>query len=543
MEIQEVHGPCSLIIASAAQANCHASVLKQPDIGEHEMKRTSYWLDSTSLPRFPSLARDLRVDVAVIGGGITGVTAAYLFKKSGFRVALLERQRCARLDTGQTTAHLTWVTDRRLHELVSDFGKESAKAVWEAGFAAIDQIATNIRNEDLKCDFKWVPGYLHTSLRGDPEKERDGLERDAELAAEFGFVAQFLESIPHFNRPGVQFSNQAKFHPVKYLSGLAQLVPGKGSYIFENSAAERFDDNPLTVHVGTHKVRCDYIVLATHTPLMGTTGLVSATLLQTKLSLYTSYVLGAKLPPGTLPEASFWDTGDPYYYLRNDRRRGFDFAILGGEDHKTGQEEDTESAYGRLKQVLHDLLPSATATHRWSGQVIETNDGLPFIGETAKRQFTATGFAGNGITFGTLGAMMALDAFQEKRNPWSELFDVSRKKLKGGTWDYIKENKDYPYYLVRDWLGGAEGKSLKQVPRGQGKILNLNGRKVAAYRDESGKVSLRSPVCTHLKCIVGWNNAEKTWDCPCHGSRFKATGEVITGPAEEDLAEIPLPKP
>jgi Rieske Fe-S protein len=275
---------------------------------------------------------------------------------------------------------------------------------------------------------------------------------------------------------------------------------------------------------------------------MGTTGLVSATLFQTKLSLYTSYVLGAKLPKGLLPEAAFWDTSSPYYYLRIDRRRGFDFAILGGEDHKTGQESDTESPYRRLHQKLEEILPSAHVTHRWSGQVIETNDGLPFIGETANQQFAATGFAGNGFTLGTLGAMMAVDAFLGKKNPWSELFQVSRKKLKGGTWDYLKENKDYPYYVLRDWLGGTEGKSLKQLRKSQGKILHLEGKKMAAYRDQKGKVSLLSPVCTHLKCIVRWNNAEKTWDCPCHGSRFNATGEVLTGPAEEDLEKIRLAK-
>jgi glycine/D-amino acid oxidase-like deaminating enzyme/nitrite reductase/ring-hydroxylating ferredoxin subunit len=509
---------------------------------ENDMKSMSYWLDSAILPKFPSLLRDLHVDVVVVGGGITGITAAYLFKKSGHKVALVERQRCGRVDSGQTTAHLTCVTDRRLHELVSDFGKESAKAVWEAGFAAIDQIAAIIRNEKLKCDLKWVPGYLHASLKGDAKKEREGLEKDAQLAQELGFEAEFLDSIPYFKQPGVRFSNQAKFHPLKYLSALARMIPGKGSYLFENAAAETFEEKPLTVHAGSHKIRCDYIFLATHTPLMGTTGLVSATLFQTKLSLYTSYVLGASLPRGLLPEASFWDTGNPYYYLRVDRRRGFDFAILGGEDHKTGQESDTELPYRRLKQMLREILPSAEVTHRWSGQVIETNDGLPFIGETAKQQFTATGFAGNGFTFGTFGAMMAVDAFLGKKNPWSELFDVSRKKLKGGMWDYLKENKDYPYYLLRDWLGRADGTSLKQLRKGQGKILNLAGKKVAAYRNQNGKVSLRSPVCTHLKCIVGWNKAEKTWDCPCHGSRFKATGEVLTGPAEEDLEEIPLPK-
>jgi Rieske Fe-S protein len=174
--------------------------------------------------------------------------------------------------------------------------------------------------------------------------------------------------------------------------------------------------------------------------------------------------------------------------------------------------------------------------------VIETNDGLPFIGETAEKQFVATGFSGNGMTFGTLGAMMAVDAMQGRRNPWQDLFAVNRRKLRGGTLDYLRENKDYPFYLVRDWLAGSEGSSLRALKRGQGKILKLDDRKVAAYRSDDGKVSLCSPVCTHLQCIVAWNDAERTWDCPCHGSRFKPTGEVISGPAEEPLERLAVPE-
>jgi Rieske Fe-S protein len=224
-----------------------------------------------------------------------------------------------------------------------------------------------------------------------------------------------------------------------------------------------------------------------------------------------------------------------------DRHHGFDYAIFGGQDHKTGQETDTASAYQRLEEALRKIFPEAELDHRWSGQVIETPDGLPYMGETASRQFAATGFGGNGMTFGTLGAMMAVDAFLKRKNPWSDLFAIDRKEFKAA-WDYLKENKDYPYYFVRDWVGGTEGKSLSALKRNEGKILRLAGRKVAAFRDEHGKVSLCSPVCTHLKCIVAWNNAEKTWDCPCHGSRFKATGEVIAGPAEEDLEKLPLPE-
>jgi Rieske Fe-S protein len=345
--------------------------------------------------------------------------------------------------------------------------------------------------------------------------------------------------VPFFHLAGVKFAHQAIFHPRKYLAALVQQIPGKGSHVFENSGASEVQEKPLAVKVGDTTVRCRDIVMATHNPLVGTANLLGATLFQSKLALYTSYVLGARLRPEKIPEASFWDTSDPYYYLRVERRRGFDYAIFGGEDHKTGQADNTEAVYARLEKRLRQFAPDAAIDHRWSGQVIETNDGLPFIGELAEHQFGATGFAGNGMTFGTLGAMMAVDAILGHKNPWQDLFDPGRKKIRGGTWSYVKENKDYPYYLVRDWIGGTEGKSLRALKRGQGKILHLDGKKVAAYRNDDGAVTLCSPVCTHLKCIVGWNDAERTWDCPCHGSRFKPTGEVISGPAEEPLEQLP----
>lgn len=501
------------------------------------MKTTSFWLDTQSLPRFPFVKTGLTVDVVVVGGGITGVTAAYLLKRAGLRVALLERERCGGVDTSFTTAHLTCVTDLRLHDLTQKFGEEHARAVWDAGCAAIDQIAANIEAEGIPCDFKWLPGYLFAALDG-KEPDIASLQKDATLATKFGFGAEFVEAVPYFASPGVQFANQARFHPLKYLKGLLKKIPGEGSHVFEHSEAAEFAAKPLTVTVRNQKIRARYVVLATHTPLMGKSGLISATLFQTKLSLYTSYVLGAKLPKNAVPEALYWDTSAPYHYVRVEQRRGFDYLILGGEDHKTGQESDTEVPYARLTRKMQEWLPKALIDHRWSGQVVETNDGLPFIGETDESQFIGTGFAGNGITFGTLTGMMAVDAFLGRKNPWSELFSPHRKKLRGGTWTYLKENKDYPYYMVREWLAGAEAKSVKTVKRGQGKILNLNGHKVAAYRDDEGKVTLCSPVCTHLKCIVAWNPAEHTWDCPCHGSRFKPTGEVMSGPAEEDLRKL-----
>ncbi|HEY1718039.1 MAG TPA: FAD-dependent oxidoreductase [Verrucomicrobiae bacterium] len=498
----------------------------------------SHWFSTATLPRFKSISRDIKVDAVIIGGGLTGITAAYLLKKSGAKVALLERGRCAAADTGHTTAHLTYVTDYRLHQIAKTFGHEGAKTFWEAGIAALDQIHEIVKTVSPRCDFKWIPGYLHASLNGENKKDRVSLERDAELAREFGFESEFVKKVPYANGCGVRFDHQAKFHPLKYLAPLLKKIDGGGSHVFENTEAGEIESNPLIVHAGRYKIRCDYLMIATHTPLMGKSNLFKSTLFQSKLSLYTSYVLGAQLPRGLLPEALFWDTTEPYYYLRVDAGKKFDYAIFGGEDVKTGQEDNAQLVFKRLEAKLNKILPAAKVQDRWLGQVVETNDGLPFIGENDGQQFIATGFCGNGFTLGTLSAVMARDRFLGRKNPWFELFAVNRKKFHGGTWRFLKENADYPFYLLRDRLAKAEGESLTDLKRGEGKILKLGGKKVAAYRAENGKVTLRSPVCTHLGCIVRWNNADKMWDCPCHGSRFKTDGEVFSGPAESPLAKI-----
>ncbi|MEO6004028.1 MAG: FAD-dependent oxidoreductase [Opitutus sp.] len=498
----------------------------------------SYWIDSAPLPEHPPLRRDVDVDVIIVGGGITGITAAFLAKKAGKTVALIDRDRCAMIDTGHTTAHLTAVTDLRLTEIKHTFGRHAARATWDAGLAAIDQIVKLIRQEDIDCDFHWVPGYLHASLRNVDAKKIKELEDEATFARELGIKAEMQGAVPIFGVPGIKFSHQAIFHPRKYLAALLKVIPGGGSHVFEQTNADEITDEPLAVKSGGHAIRGKYLILATHTPLQGTTGTLSALLFQTKLALYTTYVVAGRIPKGVRPSASFWDNDDPYDYLRIEPKEDHDYAIFGGEDHKTGQIDNTEEPYRRLETRLRAYLPEITLDHRWSGQVIETNDGLPFIGETSENQFASTGYAGNGMTFGTLGAIMAVDRLLKRKNPWEELFEIDRKKILGSTWSYLMENKDYPFHLVRDWLASGEGDSTSQLAKGEGKILKLDGKKVAAYRDDGGKVTLCSPVCTHLKCIVDWNNAEKTWDCPCHGSRFQPTGEVISGPAEEPLEKL-----
>jgi Rieske Fe-S protein len=344
--------------------------------------------------------------------------------------------------------------------------------------------------------------------------------------------------VPLMDRPGIRFTNQARIQPRTYLAGIAKAFVALGGRIYEHSAADEFCDNPRAIKVAGHTVRGEDFVIATHNPLVGLAGLAGATLFQTKLALYTSYVIAGRVPKGEVPDALWWDTEDPYHYLRVEPHRDFDVVIFGGEDHKTGQVADTEGCYRCLEERLPTIVPRVELTHRWSGQVIETPDGLPYIGRTAEHQYAATGYAGNGLTFGTLAAMMISDAILERSNPWTDLFDPSRKALTRGLWDYLKENADYPYYMIRDRFAGVEAKSLRAVRRGEGKLIERNGATVAAYRDQNGAVTLRSAICTHMGCAVGWNVAERTWDCPCHGSRFKPNGDVIAGPAEAPLSKV-----
>lgn len=508
------------------------------------LETSSYWIDNTPAPKFSALKDDIAVDVLVVGAGITGITAAYLLKRAGCNVALVEKDRCLSGETSFTTAHLTCVTDTLLSELVESFGQDHAQAVWDSQLAAIDMIDRIVWREQLKCQFDWVPAHLFNpsdaTHRPEQSSQAIDLQHEARLASELGFDAELVSKVPVFNTPGVRFANQAKFHPRKYLLALLRLLTaGKGCQVFETTEIEEIEGTPITATTREgYRIHCEHVLIATHVPLQGKAGLVSATVLQSKLVPYNTYVVGGWVPRGSVPEGLYWDTADPYDYLRVDRRHDHDFVIFGGEDHKTGQVEDTRTCFSRLEQRLKLLLPDVSVTHHWSGQVIDTNDGLPYIGETAPRQFAATGFAGNGMTFGTLSAMMFSDHVMGIANPWNELYDPGRTKIKGGLWDYVKENKDYPYYMIRDRFAGSGGRSLRAVKRGAGEVIEVEGKPAAVYRGLDGAIHVRSAVCTHMGCYVHFNDAEHTWDCPCHGSRFKPNGDVLAGPAENPLAEI-----
>jgi len=493
--------------------------------------------DEVSIPRFDSLKGSIQIDVVIIGGGITGLSAAWFLKQSGLKVCVLEREALGRRDTGHTTAHLTCVTDARLGDLVKAFGREQAALVWSAGVTALNLIEQTVTENQIDCEFRRVPGCLHAAI-GRTTDESEELRREVDLAQELGFEAEFLQRVPIVEKPGMLLRDQGKFHPRKYLAALAQMVDGGGCGIYEDSEVTEVESDPLVVVTREARIACDYLVIATHVPLLGARGLLGATLLQSKLAPYSSYVVSGRSLSRPTWDVSLWDTSDPYYYLRIDSGEPFNRVIFGGNDHKTGQESDTDECYRRLEQILHDILPEVEIDHRWSGQVIKTSDGLPFIGESAERQFVATGFNGNGFTFATLAGLMARDAVLGTQNPWQQLFALDRKPLRGGAWDYLKENLDYPYYTVADRVKGPSRKAPGDLKRGEGAIIKRDGRRVACSRDQDGQLHQVSAVCTHMGCLVRWNGAEQSWDCPCHGSRFRMTGEVMAGPAESPLEEV-----
>jgi glycine/D-amino acid oxidase-like deaminating enzyme/nitrite reductase/ring-hydroxylating ferredoxin subunit len=501
------------------------------------MANLSYWSESSEIKRRPPLLKNIAVDTLVVGGGLMGVSAAYLLAKAGQKVALIERDTLTSGDTCHTTAHLTAVTDTRLTDLAKTFGDTGTRALWDAGDAAIQKIREIAAECRIDCDLATIPGYLHLAgATGNDEIEQ--LHSDVKVASRLEIPAEFKDQIPFFATPGIRFPNQARFHPTKYIAGLVKELDKLGCLLFEDTSADEFLDDG-TIKAGGFAIEAGKTIIATHKPITGHAGQISSTLLQTKLYLFTSYVQCAAIPKHSIPDCLFWDTEDPYNYVRLQPAEQADYVIYGGKDHKTGQADDTEAVFSGLADQLKRLLSQhridGKMIARWSGQVVETNDGAPFIGETADNQFAATGFAGNGMTFGTLAAMMASDWVRGQKNPWTGLLSPSRKKLLGGTLEFIKENVDYPYYLIRDRIRAAEGTSITQVKPGEGKILKIDGERLAVYRDPSGEVVKLSPVCTHLGCIINWNDAESTWDCPCHGSRFHPTGEVMGGPAETPL--------
>lgn len=476
--------------------------------------------------RFAPLESELRVDVAVIGGGITGLTAALLLAEGGKRVALLEGRKLGAGVTGSTTAHLTEAVDARYHQLESSFGREGARAVRASSRDAIEQIALLSQSAELDCGFERLNGYLFTEKRD----QLDELEQELAAAARAGAtVERSAVPLPFGVSGGICFADQAQLEPLGYLQVLIERLARTRARIFEGvSMVDIEGSGPLRV-VNEHgpSVVADAVVLATHAPFAKLT-------LQLKLAQYRSYAVAGRV--ASTPPGLFWDMSDPYHYVRRALVDGYSYAVVGGEDHRTGElPEPADAPYRALETYAARF--GVPAERRWSAQVVESADGLPFIGkpDTDRNVYVATGFGGNGMTFGTLSAMLIADDILGRPNPYAELYRATRSKPLASLSAVVSENVDTAVHLVTGHLKPVSQAPISEIPRGEGRIVKDNGERLAVYRDHDGRIHALSSVCTHQGCQVAFNPAERSWDCPCHGSRFDIDGRVLDGPATKPL--------
>jgi glycine/D-amino acid oxidase-like deaminating enzyme/nitrite reductase/ring-hydroxylating ferredoxin subunit len=498
------------------------------------MTTASLWRETSGRRGFPRLAGDRDADVLVIGAGVSGLTAALLLQRAGRRALLVEARRIGAGETGNTTAHLTEIVDTRYHVLESRFGREGARGAAESSRAAIDRMEAFSRELGDACGFSRVPAYLYA----EDDAQRRELEEELAALQRVGTDAALTDSLPLpiSTRGAIRVERQAQLHPMRYLAGLAErLVDAGGELLEETRVLEVEDGEPCVVTTAGGVVRAREVLVLTNQPIS------SKVALHTKIAAYRTYAVAAR-PRGPWRPGLFWDMQDPYHYVRSQETSAGTFVIVGGEDHKTGHKRDTAGCFRSLERYAVDRLGLGPAEYRWSGQVVEPVDGLPFIGKSsgADHVYVATGFTGNGMTFGTVSAMVLSDLVLGRPSAWAELYDATRIKPLAQAREYVTENVDFPTHLVRDRLARGEVSGAEEIRPGEGRLLRHDGKMLAVSRDEAGTLHARSAICTHLGCHVQWNEGERTWDCPCHGSRFAVDGSVVNGPATKALAEAEL---
>ena len=500
----------------------------------HALPRASLWTETADTLDFAPLDADLDVDVAVIGAGITGVTTAALLTQAGLRVAVLEAASVGSGTTGYSTGNLYATVDHYLHKLAAKWGQVKTSQVVQSRRMAIDLIEKNTRDFGIQCNFSRQPWVLYS--RG---AESDAIiDQEYQVAMKAGLDARVSNDLPlpySINRALV-VSHQAQFHPLRYVRQLADAIQSDRCRIFENTPVTDYDDNAGTVVAAGHTVRARHIVMATHTPK-------GFNPIQTELGPYREYAAAAPLRSNKLPGGIFWSAGAEKHSTRLVEIGDHAYVLMIGEMHKTGQNQDPDASYHQLEAVLQARFDAGPVAFRWSAQQYRPADGLPYIGPAigSSRLYLASGFAADGLTYGTLAAMIITDQICGRHNEFADLYSPRRFTPVRSAGAFLKENLNVAGYYLKDYIKGSDATRLAEVPRGEGRIVEIAGDRLAVYRDDSYQLHVVSPVCTHLKCIVHWNRAERSWDCPCHGSRFSYDGDVLEGPAIAALQKRTMP--
>lgn len=497
------------------------------------MNLVSIWQSATRSHRYPGLMADKVVDVAIIGGGITGLTLALRLKEAGRSVAVLEMKSVAMGATGHSTGHLTSALDVNYTTLQAKFGRQGASEAAMKSRHAIEHIQAVIQEYVVDCEFRRTDGWRYTE-----KSNSQSIEDEFEVAKLLGLDVDLLDKGPlPFMGRSLRFSGQAMFHPVQYVQALAKLVDGDGCHVYEDTRVDKVVvGEPCELHVGPLVVRATQIVHASHTPI----GVVLP--LQLRVAPYMSYVIGVRID-GEIPSDLYWDTAEPYHYLRPVYTASGPLLLIGGEDHKTGQEPDTSARFLALEAYARARFPVNEIARRWSGEVFEPVDGLPYIGRLGSEQnvFAATGFAGAGLTMGTVAAL-DIGRLILSGEASTSLLRPQRYKPVASAPNFLRENANVAWHMIADRVPGAGMPRVEEIPNGQGRIAVVEGSQTAVYRAPNGQLHFLSPVCPHVGGIVQWNATAASWDCPLHGSRFSPTGEVLAGPACEGLRAVAPPK-
>ncbi len=496
-----------------------------PDVTGTPPNRT-YWNETASVPSFPALAGDIEVDVAIIGGGIVGVTTARLLKDMGQRVAVIEARRVGQQVTGKSTAKMTSQHGIIYQTLEQKFGEDRARLYGQAQERGVRRISELAAQWGIQADVEPMPAYTYTN----DQSYVSQIEREVEVAQRLGLPATLERGnigLPYDVLAAIRLNSQAQFHPVRYVAGLAATIPGEGSHVFEASRAIEWEPTRVVTDRGTVTAR--HVVMATHLPL-GQVGMYYSMAYPKAEPVVAAPI--RRVPPGMYKNAE-----KPGHSIRTHRHEnGQVYAIAAGTSFKPGHPDEEQEYIQELERWLTANFDAGPIEYRWINEDYTPMDSAPFIGWSWKSDgyLVATGFDAWGISNGTVAAMIIADLATGRENPWLDIFDATRVKPVAGAKEFVVENAEVAAHLVSGYLS-RKPKSYDELEPGHAAIMKVDGENVAAFKDEAGVVHAVSAVCTHMGCLVGWNATDRTWDCPCHGSRFELSGEVIHGPATQQL--------
>jgi len=496
----------------------------------------SLWMDTTAGTDYPPLRGTVEADVAVVGAGITGLTTALLLKRAGLRVAVVEAARVAAGATGYTTAKVTSQHGPIYRDLIERFDEDRARGYAEANQAALEQVARLVEELHIGCDFHRAAAHLYT----EDASRVDGLRAEAEACQRLGLPASFVDTLdlPYPVSGAVRFEHQARFHPRKYCLALAAAIPGDGSHLFEGSrVTDVTEDSPCEVVTAGGTVRAQRVVLATQIPILDRCGFFTRTWPS------RSYVIAARVT-GHLPHDVYLSVDEPTRSVRTQEVGPDTLLLIGGEGHKVGQDDDTRQRYAALEAWTRERFPVQEIAYRWSAQDYMPIDDLPYIGPitfASDRVYVATGYRKWGMTTATVAATILGEQVQGRTHPWADVFDSTRVNVMQSAKQFVTANADVAKELVSGRAGLLTLPEPASLAPGEGGVVQVDGEAVAAWRDDAGRLHAVSATCTHMGCVLNWNTAERSWDCPCHGSRFGYDGGVIQGPAVRNLARKAVP--